>query len=163
MSYRTYVNDFQVFGNNDGYNKWIEFIENQGIKVDEEGKYDGYITDVMGAIEVLEKIVMDEEKKRQEMIAKYDFSEMNEDMIRKYAPRSIFDLTNIPYNINKYPDAYFLLDELIQVSENAYMFYPLIFIKACGDSIKRSHHIEGSNRFYCYEIKEGKKIHVCAR
>ena len=23
MSYRTYVNDFQVFGNNDGYNKWI--------------------------------------------------------------------------------------------------------------------------------------------
>ena len=34
MSYRTYVEGVQIFGNNEGYNEWIEFIRSQGIKID---------------------------------------------------------------------------------------------------------------------------------
>ena len=36
MSYRTYVNDVQVFGNDEYYSEWIEFIKAQGIDVNEE-------------------------------------------------------------------------------------------------------------------------------
>ena len=40
MSYRTYVNDVQVFGNDEYYSEWIEFIKAQGIDVNEEGYVD---------------------------------------------------------------------------------------------------------------------------
>jgi hypothetical protein len=37
MSYRTEVEGFQIFGNNEYYKEWIEFISSEGIEVDEEG------------------------------------------------------------------------------------------------------------------------------
>lgn len=40
MSYRTYVNDVQVFGNDEYYSELIEFIKAQGIDVNEEGYVD---------------------------------------------------------------------------------------------------------------------------
>ena len=43
MSYRTYVNDVQVFGNNEYYPEWIEFIKTQGIDVNENGNYENFI------------------------------------------------------------------------------------------------------------------------
>lgn len=36
MSYRTYVNNEQVFGNNEYYQEWEEFITSKGIETDEE-------------------------------------------------------------------------------------------------------------------------------
>ena len=49
MSYCTYINGTQIFGNNEYYPEWIEFIRKQGIEVDEEGGYDG--TDNQKAID----------------------------------------------------------------------------------------------------------------
>ena len=162
MSYRVYVNNFQIFGNNEGYTKWDDFIKSQGIEI-KDGCYDGYITDVMGAIKVLEEIVMDEEAKQQKRINKYDFSKHDEEINRRFGPSSLFDLTNIPYKINNHPDDYFLLDELIQIKENGYMFLPLTFLNACNDMIEKSHHDDDSYRYYNFKIKEGCKIHVYAR
>lgn len=163
MSYRTCVNDFQIFGNNDYYEEWLDFIKSQGIVVNEAGCYDGYITDVMGAIEAIEKVVLSEERIRQKRIKEYDFSKCDEELNRVYGPKSIFDLTNISYNIINHPEDYFLLDELIQIKNNGYMFFPLAFLEACGDQIEKTRHQAGSNRFYNYKIKDGCKIHVVAR
>jgi hypothetical protein len=41
MSYRTKVNGVQVFGNNESYPEWIEFIRSQKIDVDDEKCYKG--------------------------------------------------------------------------------------------------------------------------
>ena len=35
MSYRTYIEDTQIFGNNECYKDWIEFIKSKNIEVDE--------------------------------------------------------------------------------------------------------------------------------
>ena len=35
MSYRTYVNDTQIFGNNECYPEWINYIKSKGIEVGE--------------------------------------------------------------------------------------------------------------------------------
>ena len=45
MSYRTTIEDFQIFGNNETYPEWLEFIKSQGITIDEEGNYSGEIHD----------------------------------------------------------------------------------------------------------------------
>ena len=162
MSYRTYVNGFQIFGNNECYTKWMDFIKSQGIEIDDDGCYEGDITDVMGAIKILEEIVLDEEQKRQERIAEYKIKEyVNREENRRYGPKSLFDFTNIPYKINSQPDDFFLLDELKQIVENGYMFLPLSFVKACGSAIEPARHND-SYRFYNYKIKKGCTIHVKA-
>ena len=35
MSYRTYINGNQVFGNNEYYPEWIEYIESKGIVINQ--------------------------------------------------------------------------------------------------------------------------------
>lgn len=64
MSYRTYVNNYQIFGNEEYYDEWIEFIQSQGIEVDEEGCYEGEITDFMSGLVVCENIVNKLEKEK---------------------------------------------------------------------------------------------------
>lgn len=56
MSYRTYIDEEQIFGNNDYFKEWEEFIKSQGIEIDEEGGYSGEITDVQGLFETIDKI-----------------------------------------------------------------------------------------------------------
>ena len=41
MSYRIRVNGVQIFGNNESYPEWEEFIRSQGIEIGEEGNYEG--------------------------------------------------------------------------------------------------------------------------
>ena len=36
MSYRTYINDTQIFGNHECYEEWIDFIKSQGIDANED-------------------------------------------------------------------------------------------------------------------------------
>ena len=58
MSYRTWVENTQIFGNNECYQEWLDFIKNSGIDLeDDDGFYEGEITDVMGALTVIENIV----------------------------------------------------------------------------------------------------------
>ena len=56
MSYRTNVNDTQIFGNNEWYQEWIDFLKSEGIKVDREGLYDGYIVDLKGMFDTIDVI-----------------------------------------------------------------------------------------------------------
>ena len=37
MSYRTYINKTQVFGNSECYPEWIKYIESKGITIPGEG------------------------------------------------------------------------------------------------------------------------------
>lgn len=50
MSYRTKVNGVQIFGNNEIYPEWIEFVISQGIEIKEDGIYRGETTDLQGRI-----------------------------------------------------------------------------------------------------------------
>lgn len=37
MSYRIYVNDTQLFGNNESYPEWDDYVKSQGIEIGPEG------------------------------------------------------------------------------------------------------------------------------
>ena len=37
MSYRTSVNGVQIFGNNEYYKEWTDFLKSKGIEIDEDG------------------------------------------------------------------------------------------------------------------------------
>ena len=41
MSYRTNVNGKQIFGNNEWYDEWGEYLISKGIKISDEGLYKG--------------------------------------------------------------------------------------------------------------------------
>lgn len=66
MSYRTYVNGKQLFGNNKCFEEWGEYLISKGIKISDEGLYKGELDDFMEALEVIEKITMNIEAKRRE-------------------------------------------------------------------------------------------------
>lgn len=87
MSYRTYINNTQVFGNNERYPEWIKYVESKGITVGEEGDYEGELDDFMEALDVVESIVMRLESERRERKKKGE----------KFFNQSIFDLGDI-YN-----------------------------------------------------------------
>ena len=58
MSYHVYIDNVQLFGNDEDIPAWNEFIKSQGIEIDEAThEYEGEITDFMGMIECLEFIV----------------------------------------------------------------------------------------------------------
>ena len=87
MSYRTYINNTQVFGNTECYPEWIKYVESKGITVGEEGNYEGELDDFMEALDVVESIVMRLESERRERKKKGE----------KFCSQSIFDLRDI-YN-----------------------------------------------------------------
>ena len=176
MSYRTYVEDYQIFGNNEGYEEWFDFLKSEGIDIDEEGCYDGYITNIMGAIEAIESIIENFEKGRRLQIAEFkkaykNVSEEDLEEIKKntFVPTSIFDhrstFDNYLARKEKYPDDKYnnsLTDDMMELYNNGYVFMSINFIKACGDKIEPDHHFTKPGHFYCYKIKDGEKIHVRA-
>ena len=87
MSYRTYINNTQVFGNGECYPEWIKYVESKGITVGEDGDYEGEIDNFMEALDVVESIVMRLESERRERKKKGE----------KFCSQSIFDLGDI-YN-----------------------------------------------------------------
>lgn len=164
MSYRTYVNGVQVFGNNEYYAKWLLFIKSQGIKVDEEERYEGEITDFMGAMEAIEAVVMDIDKDLREQMASIPASVPADSRIRK-GMRSLFDLSGIYENVTAPPKPGCdyrprLFDELYDKVSDGYLFMPIVFYDACKDLLQLdpSH----PNRFRAYKLKPGKTIHVQA-
>lgn len=156
MSYRTYVNGQQLFGNNEIYPQWIDFLKTQGVEIDEDDCYrNGEIKNVMKAIETLEQIVWDIHKHR----LKHP----------KQFPNSMFDITNIPETLKnqpkKEPDSKFnnsLLDKLINVTEHYYCFLPYTFYHICEDVLEPDNAFKHPGHFYNYRIKPGCKITVQA-
>ena len=69
MSYRTNVNGYQIFGNNEYYTEWIDFLKSEGIEVDEDdGFYDGYIDNLQGMFDVIDAITKKLINERHELV-----------------------------------------------------------------------------------------------
>lgn len=177
MSYRTLVNDIQVFGNNEYYPEWIEFIKSQGIAVNEDGYYEGDITDFMGALSVIEQIVLrlnkeqeERNQKRREHIQK--LSDEQRETLQKsgFRIQSLFDFRNIPEFLEKQDefspnDRYnsSLLDQLFETVNQSYAFMPYTFYKACEDKLEEAEMFSTDGHLHCFKVKNGEKIHVRAR
>lgn len=152
MSYRTYINNTQVFGNNEYYPKWIEYIKSKGITVNEEGCYEGELTDFMEALDVIEEIVLDLESERR----------IRKEKGEKFRTTSIFDLGNIYDDVVNNPTEESLLDKEIHYIENGYMFLPYVFFKACEDIIEYKGIGIRQKHARIFRLKEGCTITVNA-
>jgi hypothetical protein len=164
LSYRTRINNVQIFGNNEYYSEWIEFIKSQSIAVGEDGDYDGEIVDVMNALKVIENIVLRIEKEhREDGISPYDTHRIVSQDGLSYT--SLFDFSYVydkilQEDIDKTSRS--LTDQLLEIQKNSYMFMPLAFLSACGDCIKKNYSSITDGRLYNYSLVDGKKIHVHA-
>ena len=164
MGYRTYIEDVQIFGNGEGYKLWFDFLKAEGIEVSEEGFYDGYITNVMGALETIDKIIFQLEEERRKLINMYKCDKDNID-----APRSLFDFTDKFDFILKekkfdhdhtYDNS--LTDLMFEAKKYGYAFMGCTFLEACKEKIEREEPFSTPGHFNCYKIKENEKIHVYA-
>ena len=138
MAYRTYINGVQIFGNNEFYEEWIDFIISQGIDVDSDGCYHGSITDVQGALTVIDTIILRIEKER------------NED------GKTLFDLSDVKKNWQGEETIPFS-QSLMQRFECGYLFMGVNFLLACKDDIDYAYK-DG----VCCRIKQGKSISIDA-
>lgn len=153
MSYRTYVNDTQIFGNNESYPEWINYIKSKGIEVGEDNNYTGELDDFMEALDVIESIVMRLETERRE----------NKKNGLSFHSESIFDLGEIYNAVSAGPDDENLLDKEIEYVKNAYMFMPYAFLKACENIVEYTGLSFEGKHTRMYKLKDGCKIKVTAR
>ena len=151
MSYRTYIEDKQIFGNNECYKDWIEFIKSKNIEVDEEYHYDGYLAgnDFMEALIALQNIVMqiEESSRKSRNASIFDYRDEYDAMVNSQ-------------NSGKYADSYF--DKLYSMINCGYAFLPYNLLLACQPKLVGEDILTLPNHFYCWKIKDGEKIHVKA-
>ena len=150
LAYRTYINNTQVFGNDEYYSEWIEYIKSKGIAIGEDGDYTGELDDFMETLDVIEAIVMRLEAERRERKKKGV----------KYGSQSIFDLGHIYDNVLEDPTGSSLLDEELHYIKNGYMFLPYAFLKACEDIIEYKGHSLKGKHLQIFKLKDGCKIKV---
>lgn len=156
MSYITSVNGVQIFGNNECYIEWDNFIKSHGIEIDNNGYYDGEIDDVMGMFDTIDKITrrLIEERKRQIHNKETD-----------YEGKPLLELTDLSNSMwldNNTPILMF--NE--QILKYAYCFLPYQVYLAVKDVIEPTHEVykkDGVNWNFCtYKLKDGAKIRVHA-
>ncbi len=157
MSYRTRINDTQIFGNNEFYQEWADFLSSKGIEVNEEGLYDGYIDDLQGMFDVIDRITRKLINDRHEEVLK------GEKDWQGNPYRELTDLSKSMWLTNNTP----LLMYNMQMIEHAYCFLPYQVFKAVEDIIEKSDKPyvseDGKEWYFCsYKLKAGKKIHVYA-
>lgn len=168
MAYRTYVNGVQIFGNNNRYEQWENFIRSQGIEINHDGLYRGEINDFMAAIEACEQIVMsiDEErvKRRQNITVNPDPDPEFQAMLLQETT-SQFDLTEIPARIKKRdgtPAAIGLFDNLLSIVWNGCMFVPYTLYLACKEHLEPDLENRKVGHINTFRIKPGHHIEVWA-
>ena len=168
MAYRTKVNGVEVFGDNNYPYGWIDFIKSQGIEVDEEGRYEGNIKDIEGAIDVIEKSIMLREEEARERAAECgarlrrmgcEEEKIDPLVIMTLGNKSIFDFRYVFDNKKEHPKKN-LTFELMDLYKHAYIFDSCHFIEACGNSIKWIWMAEKEDMGYI--LKPGKTVHICA-
>lgn len=155
MSYRTSVNGTQIFGNNEYYPEWIEFLKSEGIEVDEDDGYDGYISNLKGMFDCIDEITKrlinnwHEKVERQEL----DWND------KPY--RELTDLSNSIWLKN---DASILMFN-IQMIENAYCFLPYQLFMAIANLIEKCKHDDPGAvalGYRYYRLKDDERIYVHA-
>ena len=156
MSYRTKVNGVQIFGNNEYYKEWTDFLKSKGIEIDEDGCYDGEIDDIMGMFEVIDKITKMIIEKRHKDVEK-GLKDFNNEPLREMT-----DLSKSLWLDNKIPILMFNREMI----ENAYCFLPYQVYLAVQDKIEKTDECyikDGVDWAFCtYKLKEGEKIKVQA-
>lgn len=156
MSYRTYVNGTQIFGNNEYYKDWIDFLKSKGIDIDEDGVYEGEIDDVMGMFSVIDKITRKLINERHEEVIK---GKVNFD------GKPLREMTDLSDSMWLQDDTPILMFNK-QMVEHAYCFLPYQVYMVVQDKIERTDYIQDKNgidwSFCTYKIKDGEKIKVSA-
>lgn len=155
MSYRTNVNDTQIFGNNEWYQEWIDFLKSEGIEVDREGLYDGYIVDLKGMFDTID------------VITKRLIAERHEKVIageEDWKGKPLKELTDLSGSMWLDGETSILMFN-IQMIENAYCFLPYQVFKAVEDIIEVCEYdatgaVPLGYRYY--RLKDNKRIHVDA-
>ena len=164
MSYRTYINNKQIFGNNESYPEWIAFMKSQGIEVSEEGYYEGTVTDFMGMLKTVEAITMRLYKERDNDIQSLKRNNYSGTL------HGIFDLSDIPETMitqaeaNQTADKYdtSLFDKLQETIKSGYAFMPYQLYEACKDKLEADNLFSTPGHMNCYKIKSGEVIVVRA-
>lgn len=153
MSYRMYVNDTQLFGNNESYKKWDDYLKSKGLCFTEDGNVEGCLDDFMEALSVIEEITEDLATERDERIKK------------GLAEESMFSLESERQSAKTEKSDYMhmgLLGKLQCAIKDNYCFLPYQFYKACRNSLEPAKHpIDG--RFDAYVLKPGRRIRISAR
>lgn len=173
MSYRTTINGIQIFGNNESYAPWDEYIRSQGIEISEEGYYEGDITDFHGAVIAIETIVKDlmaERKSDWDKIKHRIEKILAEDPDNEWAlkqksilTRSYLDFSHYEKDIFEHHDS--ILDTLFLIADTAYVFFPYILYTACRDQLERLDPMQepdGTFRIHNFKFKPGQAAHVKA-
>ena len=157
MSYRTSINKTQIFGNNECYQKWMDFIRSEGIEIDEDGSYDGYTENLQGMFDVIDTITRGLINDRHNQVVAGE-------TWRGKPYRELTDLSESMWLDDKTP----LLMYNMEMIEHAYCFLPYQAFKAVENLIEKSdvpYYIsdDGKEWLFCsYKLKDGERIHVCA-
>ena len=163
MSYRTYVNGVQIFGNNESYTEWMNFIQSQGIEIDSDGCYEGYIKDYQQGENIIENIIMEKEKNIRDFLSKVP--EEKKDRVSKWY-HSIFDFREVYSEVLEEKDdefAFSLTDRMKEYIDNGYIFMSVKYREACKEFIELDKGLVPGHAFH-YRLKEGVKgIFVVAR
>ena len=139
MSFRHYIDGVQIFGNNDYYPEWEDFLEKNGVKVDkDDGFYEGYITDVKGMFETIDTIVRNTLKETEGRIADLNYG-IKDDM-------SILEMNKC-------------------VIDHYYIFLPLQVLNVVKDKLEldRGYKDDRGIQWFpmsSYKLKDGMKIRV---
>ena len=156
MAYRTYVNGTQIFGNNECYKEWVDFLRSKGIEMDEDGRYEGEIDDVMGMFETVDKITRGIIAARHKRVLKGETDFYGNPI------HEMTDLSNSRDLDDDIPVLYFNFETM----EHAYCFLPYQVYKAVEDVIERikgCYENDGVRWLFCtYRLKDGEKIKVSA-
>jgi len=148
MSYRVYVDDCQIFGNNETYPEWDEFIRSQGIEIGEGGDYEGTTTDVKGLFMTLEKIIRRLIKEQHERVLKQEPFHKNE--LADFSGSWMLD-DDIP--ILKF-DEYII--------NNSYIFIPYLVYQALEYKLVCTKRWDDKWFRASYELKDGEVIELSA-
>lgn len=173
MSYRVTVNGVQLFGNNEEYAIWDDFIRSQGIAIGEDGNYDGEIKDFHGAMLACEAIAMDLARERKEDAAKIlpgmtralEANPDDEPLRRRIADesRSLFDFSGHERYIEEKIQS--LFDTCYEIATTGYVFLPFALYLACRDLLddpQPAMDPDGTFRIRTYRFKPGMTARVHA-
>lgn len=169
MSYRTRVNDIQIFGNNESYPEWDDYVRSQGIAIGEDGQYDGELKDFHAGILALEaaaKRLMRERRERAAAILPALDERLKENPgdaylleKRRELSRSLFDFSDYQRWLDDGTQSLFDID--YEIAANGYAFLPFTFWMACRDMLEQLEP-EGCGRIRVYRFKPGMAARVHA-
>ena len=153
MSYRTKIEGVQIFGNNEYYQEYADFLISQGIEIDEEGCYEGEITDVQGLFRVIDRITKN-------LITEAHKRVKNKEVRFGKPCRELADFSDSMWLDDKTPVLVF--DRYI--INTAYVFLPYQVYKAVQDKIEdKMGPVDVSCWFSLdFKLKDGETIRVSA-